>query len=121
VTGADHLAASRLATALREVRDVGIAVIETELCARASDIIRVADRYEVPVLTPREPEHRAGIVTLAPGPEDAAPLAASLANHGLTVTVRSDLVRVSPHVGTGADTLRLFGDALAEFSASRVW
>ena len=50
-----------------------------------------------------------------------APLAASLANHGLTVTVRSGLVRVAPHVGTGADTLRLFGDALAAFSSARVW
>ncbi len=83
--------------------------------------MHIADRYEVPVLTPREAARRAGIVTLAPAPQDAAPLAASLANHGLTVTVRSDLVRVSPHVGTSADTLRLFGDALAEFSSTRVW
>lgn len=117
----DHLAASRLATALRDVVDVGVDVIEAELAARTSDVIRVADRYEVPIITPREAERRAGIVTLAPGAQDAGPLAASLANHGLTVTTRSDLVRVAPHVGTGADTLRLFGDALAEFSSTRVW
>ena len=65
-------------------------MIEAELAERTRDVIFFADRYEIPVLTPREPERRAGIVTLAPAPQDAAPLAASLANHGLTVTVRSD-------------------------------
>ena len=48
-------------------------------------------------------------------------LAASLANHGLTVTVRSGQIRVAPHVGTGADSMRLFGDALAAFSSAHVW
>jgi len=121
VSGPDHLAFARLTTAVRDVLDVGIESIESELLARSGDVIYFADRYEIPVVTPREPERRAGIVALAPAPQDAAPLAASLANHGLTVTVRSDLVRVAPHVGTGADTMRLFGDALAAFSAARVW
>jgi selenocysteine lyase/cysteine desulfurase len=121
VAGADTLAASRLATALRDIRDVGVDLIESELAERTRDVIFFADRYEIPVVTPRDPQRRAGIVTLAPAPQDAAPLAASLANHGLTVTVRSGLVRVAPHVGTGADTLRLFGDALAAFSSTRVW
>ncbi|GAA1939793.1 hypothetical protein GCM10009775_34680 [Microbacterium aoyamense] len=117
----DSLAAARLATALREVRDAGVAAIEEEIAQRTGDVMYFADRYEVPVVTPREPSQRGGIVTLAPAPQDAGPLAASLANHGLTVTLRAGLVRVSPHVGTGGDTLRLFGDALAAFSSSRVW
>ena len=121
VSRPDHLAIARLATALRDVRDVGIDRIDEALSERARDVMFFADRYDVPVLTPREPERRAGIVTLAPAPHDAGPLAASLANHGITVTVRSGLVRVAPHVGTGADTLRLFGDALAAFSSARVW
>ena len=121
VAGFDTLAAARLATALREVVDVGVAAIEAVLAARATDVIFFADRYEVPVVTPRDPERRAGIVTLEPPPRDAAPLAASLANHGLTVTTRAGRIRVAPHVGTGADTLRLFGDALAAFSSARVW
>lgn len=117
----DPLAAARLATALREVTEVGVATIEAELAARTADVMYFADRYEVPVATPREPERRAGIVSLEPAAQDAAPLAASLANHGLTVTARAGRIRVSPHVGTGADTLRLFGDALAAFSSARVW
>jgi len=121
VSGPDHLAVARLATALRDVRDIGVNRIDTELSQRAHDVMFFADRYEVPVLTPRDPRQRAGIVTLAPAPHDAGSLAASLANHGISVTVRSGLVRVAPHVGTGADTLRLFGDALAAFSSARVW
>src|SRR5690606_9589494 len=111
----------RLATALREVLDVGVGEIEEVLSSRAADVMFIADRYDVPVITPRDPARRAGIVTLAPAPQDAAPLAASLANHGLTVTTRGGRIRVAPHVGTGADTLRLFGDALAAFASARVW
>jgi selenocysteine lyase/cysteine desulfurase len=121
VTTVDHLAAARLATALREVRDVGVGAIEAEIAERARDVMFFADRYEIAVLTPREPERRAGIVALAPRAQDAGPLAAALANHGLTVTSRGDVVRVAVHAGTGADTLRLFGDALAAFAAARVW
>ena len=117
----DLLAVARLATALREVRDFGVEHIDAELSQRCHDVMFFADRYDVPIITPREPERRAGIVTLAPAPQDVGPLAASLANHGITVTVRSGIVRVAPHVGTGADTLRLFGDALAAFSSARVW
>ncbi|WP_407662209.1 aminotransferase class V-fold PLP-dependent enzyme [Microbacterium timonense] len=121
VSRVDTLAAGRLATALREIVDVGVANIESVLSERAADVMFFADRYDVPVITPRDPERRAGIVTLEPAPQDAAPLSASLVNHGLTVTTRGGRIRVSPHVGTGADTLRLFGDALAAFASARVW
>lgn len=121
VSGPDTLAAARLATALRGIADAGVRNIESVLADRAADVMFFADRYGIPVVTPRDPGSRAGIVTLEPEPRDAAALAASLANHGLTVTARGGRIRVSPHVGTGADTLRLFGDALAAFSSARVW
>jgi selenocysteine lyase/cysteine desulfurase len=120
VSRPDALAAGRLATALSEIVDVGVEVIEAELSARTRDVIFFADRYDIAVVTPREPERRAGIVALQPEPQDVAPLAASLANHGIAVTVRAGLIRVAPHVGTAADTLRLFGDSLAEFSSARI-
>ncbi len=121
VSSVDTLAAARLATGLREVAAAGVATVEAALAERTRDVMFFADRYEIPIVTPRDPARRGGIVTLAPAPQDAAPLAASLVNHGLTVTARAGLVRVSPHVGTGADTLRLFGDALAAFASTRVW
>lgn len=118
VAPTDPLAAGRLAAALREMTDAGIPAIAQELRARARDVMDLADRYAVPVLTPRD--RHAGIVTLQPAAHYAAALAAALANHGVTVTARGATIRVSPHVGTGADSLRLLGDALAEVAATRV-
>ncbi len=118
VAPTDPLAAGRLAAALREMTDAGIPAIAQELRARARDVMDLADRYAVPVLTPRD--RHAGIVTLQPAAHDAAALAAALANHGVTVTARGATIRVSPHVGTGADSLRMLGDALAEVAATRV-
>ncbi|MBU4464836.1 MAG: aminotransferase class V-fold PLP-dependent enzyme [Actinobacteria bacterium] len=118
VSPPDHLAAARLAAALREVRDVGVAVIEREITARTDEVIFIADRYEIPVVTSRDPQQRAGIVALAPAAHDVAALGAALANHGVSATTRSGQVRIAPHVGTGEDTMQLLGDALA---ASRAW
>lgn len=119
VSPPDALAAGRLAVALEAVRDAGVADIEAELADRVRDVMFFADRYDIPVLTPREPERRAGIVALAPAAADVAPLAASLVNHGLAFTTRGGILRIAPHVGTDAATLRLFGDALAAFSHAR--
>ncbi len=110
VAPSDPLAASRLAAALRELETVGIPAIADEVRARAREVMDLADRYEVPILTPRDAH--AGIVTLMP--HDAPALAAALANHGVTVTARGATIRVSSHVGTGADSLLLLDDALAD-------
>lgn len=114
---ADPLAASRLAASLREFDDVGIEVVAAEVRSRAQDVMTLADRYGVPVLTPRDAH--AGIVTLIPEANDRSALAAALANHGVTVTARGATIRVAPHIGTGADSLLLLGDALADAAASR--
>lgn len=114
VAPSDPLAASRLAASLRELEGAGITAIADSVRARAQDVMALADQYEVPVLTPRDAH--AGIVTLVPG--DAPALAAALANHGVTVTARGATIRVSAHVGTGADSLLLLGDALADGGAA---
>lgn len=118
VSPADPLAAARLATALREIQAAGVAAIAAQLRERARDVMTLADRYGVPVLTDRE--RHAGIVALVPEPAEAGHLAAALANHGVTATARGGTIRLSPHIGTGADTFVLLGDALAEASAGRM-
>lgn len=118
VAPADPLASARLATALREIQAAGVAEIAAALRDRARDVMALADRYGVPVLTDRE--RHAGIVALAPEPAEAGHLAAALANHGVTATARGGTIRLSPHIGTGADTFLLLGDALAEASAARL-
>ncbi|WP_029144571.1 aminotransferase class V-fold PLP-dependent enzyme [Microbacterium luticocti] len=121
VTGSDFLAAGRLATALEEVRAAGVRSIAAAVAERADEIVHYATRYDVPLATPSEREHRAGIVTLAPRRQDAAALAATLVNHGVAFTARGGQIRLAPHAATGEDTMRLVGDALAEFAASRTW
>ena len=121
VSGDDFLAAGRLATALDELRDVGVAAVAAAVADRADEIIYYAERYGVPLLTPRERDRRAGIVALVPDARDAAGLAAALVNGGLTFTARSGQIRLAAHAGTGEDTMRLLGDALAGFAASRAW
>ncbi|PZU49694.1 MAG: aminotransferase [Microbacterium sp.] len=118
IAPSDPLAASRLATALHEFDDAGIPAIADAVRERARAVFDLADRYGVPVLTPRDAH--AGIVALEPAPQDAPAIAAALANHGVTVTARGASIRVSAHVGTGADSLMLLGDALADAAALRV-
>ncbi|MFG6445192.1 aminotransferase class V-fold PLP-dependent enzyme [Microbacterium sp. P06] len=121
VSDIDPLAAGRLATAVGDIREVGVAAIGTRVGERASEVFALAEQHGIPVATPQDSEHRAGIVALAPEAQDAAPLAAALTNHGLAVTVRSGGIRVAVHAGTSPETLRQMGDALAAFAASRVW
>jgi len=121
VSKADSLAAARLGSALHEIHDVGVATIAAAVEARATRVIEIADENAIPVITPREPERRAGIVTLAPQPQDAGPLAAALANAGVTITPRGGTIRVSAHAGTGDESLSLFASALSAYAASRTW
>ncbi|GAA4351958.1 aminotransferase class V-fold PLP-dependent enzyme [Microbacterium rhizosphaerae] len=116
----DHLAAGRLAATAREIADVGVGVIERALAERVDEVIALADGHGIPVVTPRDPARRAGIVALAPDPQDAGPLAATLANYGLVFTTRSGLIRLAPHAGTDIGTLHMLQDALGAFAASRV-
>ncbi len=116
----DHLAAARLASAAREIADVGVEKIDAAIALRATEIIALADAHGIHVVTPREPERRAGIVALAPDPQIAGQLAASLANYGLAFTTRSGLVRLAPHAGTDTQTMQMLQDALSAFASSHV-
>ena len=86
--------------------------LQVENVARqAGGILEVADRHGIPVVSPRAPSRRAGIVTLAP--EAPGRVAAALANAGLVVTARGVTVRIAPHAGTDAETVRMLDEALA--------
>lgn len=109
----DTLAAGRLAIGVRDMRDAGVAAIETRLAEQVDTVLEIADRHGIAVSSPRERDQRAGIVALAP--EDPAPMAAALANAGVVVTARGASVRIAPHAGTDASTLQLLDEALASF------
>ncbi len=107
----DLLAVARLATALRDVRDAGVAEIEEAIAGLAEQVFEIADRHGIPVVTPREAGRRAGIVALAP--EEPAVLAAALANAGIQVTTRGATIRVAVHAGTEPATLSMLDEAIA--------
>lgn len=111
VNGPDQLAVARLAIGLRDVRDAGVAAIEDRIAERVDAVFEIVDRHGIPVVTPRERERRAGIVTLAP--ELPAAVSAALTNAGVVATTRGSTVRLAPHAGTCDETLRLLDDALA--------
>ncbi|MBS0023539.1 aminotransferase class V-fold PLP-dependent enzyme [Microbacterium paraoxydans] len=113
VSTPDTLAAGRLAIGARDVRDAGVSAIEARLAEHVDTVIEIADRHGIRVVSPREREHRAGIVALAP--DEPARLAAALANAGIVVTARGAAVRIAPHAGTDAETLRLLDDTLRAF------
>jgi len=113
VSGPDTLAAGRLAVGARTVRDAGVGEIEARIAAHVDAIIEIADRHGIAVSSPRERAQRAGIVALAPS--EPARLAAALANAGVVATARGAAVRVAPHAGTDAETIRMLDDALAGF------
>lgn len=115
VNGPDLLAVARLAIGLRDVRDAGVAAIEQAIAAHVDEILEIADRHAISVLTPRDPARRAGIVTLAPA--EPAALAAALANAGIVTTTRGATVRVAAHAGTGAESLRMLDEAIGSLGS----
>lgn len=109
----DPLAAGRLAIGVRDIRDTGIAAVEDAVATHVDAILEIADRHGIAVSSPRERAQRAGIVALVP--EEPARLAAALVNAGVVVTARGASVRVAPHAGTDAETLRLLDETLEAF------
>lgn len=110
ISGPDQLAVARLAAGLRDVSEAGVGAIEQAVSERTAAIIEIADRHGIPVVTPRERAHRAGIVALAP--EVPAAVSAALSNAGVAATTRGATIRLAAHAGTSDETLRLLDDAL---------
>lgn len=115
VSAPDPLAAARLAAASAEIATAAVAGVAALLADRVDAVLAIADRYRMPVVSPREPDRRAGIVVLAVA--DPERVGASLAAAGVRVTVRAGAVRVSPHAGTSAVTLDMLDAALADARA----
>ncbi len=121
VSAPDPLAIARLTAALREIRGAGVDEIERVIATTTDQIVELVDRYGLSLLTPRDAFRRSGIVTVRPDESQVGPLSAMLANHGVTCTTRAGLIRLSAHVGTGADTIDRLSDALAEASQTLAW
>jgi selenocysteine lyase/cysteine desulfurase len=118
VSHPDPIAQARFSVALEEVAEVGVPMVNTAIAERADRLLELADEFAVPVVSPRPRAERAGIVVLSPADGLLTVLAASLHNHGLTVTVRDGAVRMSVHVSTGDETFEMLRAALVEYSSA---
>ena len=109
------MAEGRFAAALEQLIDVGVAAVATRVSEQAARAIDLADQFGIPVSSPREPGERAGIVVLTPAADQMTVLAASLHNHGLTVSVRENSVRLSTHASTSEETFSMLRAGFQSF------
>lgn len=119
VSNPDRVAEARLAAALEEVAAVGIDAIQAAVAQRVDAVIDLADEFVIPVASSRDQTQRAGIVVLQPEREELTVLAASLFNHGVSVTTRETTVRLSVHAATDAETLDLVRQSFVSFATAR--
>ncbi|MGY3261908.1 aminotransferase class V-fold PLP-dependent enzyme [Frigoribacterium sp. 2355] len=118
LTNPDPIAQARLATALEDLADVGVAAVSRAVAERATRVIDLADEFAVPVVSPRDEAERAGIVVLEPALDQMTTLTAALINHGVTATVRDTTVRLSVHVSTGDDSFEMLRGAFTSFGTT---
>jgi len=114
----DQPAAGRLAAALEDLHEAGERAVAARIAEHAQRIIELADEVAAPVVSPRTPAERAGIVVLEPRPDQLTALTAALFNHGVSVTIRQGAVRLSPHAGTTEETLGLLRSALLAYATA---
>lgn len=115
VSNPSPIAEARFAAALEQLADVGIAAVSARVAEQAARLIDLADEFAIPVVSPREQSERAGIVVLEPAKDQLTVLAASLHNHGVTVTTRESTVRLSVHVTTTDETFAMLRASFQSF------
>lgn len=112
ITNPDTIAQARFAGALEEIAAVGVPAINGAITERVTEIIDVADEFGLSVVSSRDESERAGMVVVAPDPEEMTPLTVSLMNHGITARTRPGTVRFSAHASTSDETIAALRAAL---------
>jgi selenocysteine lyase/cysteine desulfurase len=118
VSNPDAVAQARFAAALEEIAELGVPVINAALATKTSRIIDLADEFGIEVTSSRDEAERAGIVVIAPDPDQLTVMTAALHNHGLTATTRDGSVRLSPHVTTEEETFAMLKAAFTSFASA---
>ncbi len=112
------IAQARFAMALEDIAKVGVAGISARVAEKVTRVIDLADEFAIPVVSSRAENERAGIVVLEPALDQLTVLTASLFNHGVTVTIRQNAVRVSPHVSTDDESFEMLKAAFTSYASA---
>jgi kynureninase len=95
----------------RIVQEVGVEAIRASSLVMTQHVIDMADRLDIPIRTPRDPDLRGGTVTL--GVDDEQRVVARLIERGVIVDGRPGAgVRVGPHFYNTHDDLNRLDEAL---------
>jgi cysteine desulfurase / selenocysteine lyase len=109
----NYLGITALQASTSVLLEVGIAGIQAHLFTLTDTLIEIVDSMDYELITPREREHRAGIVTFrAPNADD---LFNFLHEQGIVVSLREGLIRVAPHFYTSAEDIEKFHAALLQY------
>ncbi len=118
VSNPSPIAQARLAAALEEIAEVGVAAIAARIRDTVPHVIDLADEFGIPVVSARDERQRAGIVVLEPAPDQFTVLVASLYNLGVTATAREGTVRLSVHATTTEASLGMLRAAFQAFASA---
>ncbi|MFI9617166.1 aminotransferase class V-fold PLP-dependent enzyme [Streptomyces sp. NPDC052023] len=113
ITHLSPVAAAAFAAALGLVERHSVAAIETVIAARIAELVEVVERSGGRVLSPAEPSRRAGILSFALPDQDPLLVAKALQAEGVTATVRTDSLRLSPHASTPHEAVERVAAALS--------
>ncbi|MFG3660923.1 aminotransferase class V-fold PLP-dependent enzyme [Streptomyces sp. NPDC047706] len=112
ITHLSPVAAAAFAAALELVERHSVAAIESVIAARIAELAEVVERSGGRVLSPAEPSRRAGILSFALPDQDPVLVAKTLQDEGVTATVRTDSLRLSPHASTPPEATERVAAAL---------
>ncbi|WP_447006976.1 aminotransferase class V-fold PLP-dependent enzyme [Saccharothrix isguenensis] len=112
ITHLSPIAAGALAAALELVELAGVGNINARIGARLdelADVVHAVGGEVVPAV-----DRRAGILAFSLPDRPPSAIGAALAEAGVTATVRTDHVRLSPHASTTRETVARFAAALRD-------
>lgn len=110
ITNLSPIAAGALATALELVELAGVRNIYARIGARLDELADVVHAAGGDVVS--AVDRRAGILAFTLPDRPPSEIGAALAQAGVTVTVRREHVRLSPHASTTPETVKRFAAAL---------
>ena len=112
ITNLSPVASGALAAALELVESVGVESVLGRVVERSDEVVEAVRAVGGEVVSALD--RRAGIVAFTLPGCPASVVGAALVEAGVTVTVRPEHVRVSPHASTTGDTIGRFAAALKE-------
>jgi selenocysteine lyase/cysteine desulfurase len=119
ITNLSPVTAAAFAAALELVERYTVTAIEEAIAARITELTDAVERLGGLVLSPAEPTRRAGILSFTMPGHDPSVVAKTLHAEGVTVTARSDSLRLSPHASTPPQTAERVAAALSALRTIR--